>query len=73
MSVFELLKKKNLNIAKFKKKFLKHEIKFFLKISRNSENKNFAATLLLHNMPSAIHRPLLFARRFFNAVRQCYE
>ena len=43
-----------------------------MKISRNYENENFAATLLLHNLPSATHPPLLSARRFFNAVRQCY-
>ena len=43
-----------------------------LKISQNYENKNFAATLLLHNLPSATHPPLPSARRFFNAARQSY-
>ena len=48
------------NFAKLEEKFTKHEI------------KNFAATLLLHNLPSATHPPLPSARRFFNAARQCY-
>ena len=47
-----------------------------LKVSRKfreiTKNENFAATLLLHNLLSATHPPLLSARRFFNAVRQCY-
>ena len=40
----------------------------------NYENKNFAATQLRHNLPSATrtHPPLLSARTFFNAVRHCY-
>ena len=60
------------NLAKLEKNLAKHEIKNFAKISRNYENENFAATLLLHNLPSATHPPLPSARRFFNAVRQCY-
>ena len=51
---------------------MKYEIKNFAKILRNYENENFAATLLLHNMPSATHPPLPSARRFFNVVQQCY-
>ena len=43
-----------------------------LKISRKYENENFAATLLLHNLPSATHPPLPSARRFFNVARQCF-
>ena len=46
--------------------------RYFSKISRNYENKNFSATLLLHNLPSATHPPLTSARRFFNAAQQCY-
>ena len=45
---------------------------FVFIISRNYENENFAATLLLHNLLSATHPPLSSARRFFNAARQCY-
>ena len=48
------------HFAKLEENFAKHEI------------KNFAATLLLHNLPSATYPPLLSARRFFNAARQCY-
>ena len=44
----------------------------FTKISRNYKNENFAATQLLHNLPYATHPPLLSAKRFFNAARQCY-
>ena len=56
--------------AKLEKNLAKHKIK----ISQNYENKIFAATLLLHNLlsASATHPPLLSARRFFNAARQCY-
>ena len=39
---------------------------------QNYENKNFAATLLLHNLPSATHPPLPSGRRFFNVAQQCY-
>ena len=60
------------NFAKFKENLGKHEIKNFAKISRNYENKNFAATLLPHNLPSATHPPLPSARRFFNAAWKCY-
>ena len=60
------------NFAKLEENFAKHESKNFAKISRNYKNENFAATLLLHNLPSATHPPLPSARRFFNAVRQCY-
>ena len=52
--------------------FAKHESKNFAKISRNYKNENFAATLLLHNLLSATHPPLLSAKRFFNGARQCY-
>ena len=48
------------HFAKLEENFVKHEI------------KNFVATLLLHNLPSATYPPLLSARRFFNAARQCY-
>ena len=34
--------------------------------------KIFAATLLLHNLPSAAHPPLPSAKRFFIVARQCY-
>ena len=61
-----------LNFAKFEVNFAKHKIKNFGKISWNYENKNFAATLLLHNLPSATHPLLPSVRRFSNAVRQCY-
>ena len=43
-----------------------------MKILQNYGNKNFAATLLLHNLPSATHPTLPSDRRFFNAARQCY-
>ena len=36
------------------------------------KKKNFAATLLLLNLTSATHPPLLSAIRFFNAAQQCY-
>ena len=48
------------NFAKLEENFAKHEI------------KNFAATLLLHNLPSATQPPLQSARIFFNVARQCY-
>ena len=54
------------------KNFTKHEIKNFAKILQNYEYENFAATLLLHNLPSATHPPLQSARRFFNVEQQCY-
>ena len=50
---------------------LEIKIKNFAKIFQNYENENFAATLLLHNLPSATHPPLPSARRFFNAAGQC--
>ena len=56
------------NFAKLEENFAKHKIKDFLKIARNYENENFAATLLLHNLPSATHPPLPSAKRFFNAA-----
>ena len=34
--------------------------------------KMFAATLLLHNLPSATHPSLPSAKRFFIVARQCY-
>ena len=37
-----------------------------------TKNENFTAILLLHNLLSYTHPPLLSARRFLNAVRQCY-
>ena len=61
-----------LNFAKFYENFAKHQVKNFSKILRNYNNKNFAAALLLHNLPSATHLPLPSARRFFNVARQCY-
>ena len=57
---------------KFEENFAKHKIKNLVKISWNYKNKNFAATLLLHNVASAFHPPLLSARRFFTVARQCY-
>ena len=68
----DILTKLIFNFAKLDNNLAKHEIKNFAKISRNYENENFAATLLLHNLPSATYPPLPSARRFFNAVWQCY-
>ena len=42
------------------------------KISRTHKIKNFAATLLLYNLPSATHPPIPSAKRFFISARQCY-
>ena len=44
----------------------------YKKIWQNYENKNFAAILLLHNLPPATHPPFPSAWRFFNVARQCY-
>ena len=44
----------------------------FAKISQQLWKQNFAAILLLQNLPSATHPPLPSAWRFFNAVQQCY-
>ena len=57
-----------MNFAKFEEIIAKLEIKNL----QNYKSKNFTATLLLLNLPSATHPPLQSARRFFNAVRQCY-
>ena len=54
---------------KFEENLAKHEIKNFAKISQDYENKNFAATLLLHSLQSATHPPLTSAKRFFNVAR----
>ena len=51
-----------MNFEKFAERFAKHKIKNFAKILQP----------LLHNLPSATHPPLLYARRFFNAAWQCY-
>ena len=58
--------------AKFEENVAKHEIKNFEKISQHYENKIFAATLVLHNLLSATHPPLLSAKKFFIAAWQCF-
>ena len=73
LSKFRVLQNFNkiiFNFAKLEENFTKLKISqlFF----RNCENKYFAATLLLQNLLSATHPPLLSAKRFFNAARQCY-
>ena len=51
-----------LNFAKLEENLAKHEIR----------TKIFAATLLLHNLPTVTHPPLPSAKRFFIAEKQCY-
>ena len=48
---------------------MKHEVKNFAKFLRNYKDENFAASLLLHNLPSATHPS---GRIFFNVAWQCY-
>ena len=45
---------------------------FYIGWLRNFRFRNFATTLLLHNLSSATHPPLPSARRLFNAAWQCY-
>ena len=62
-----------LNFAKLEENLAKHEIKkFSRKFPEITKTKLVAGTLLLHNLPSATHPPLLSAKRFFIAALQCY-
>ena len=58
-----------LNFAKFKENFAKHEIQNFTKLRKQKFCSHPTPT---QSALSATQRPLPSARRFFNAVRQCY-
>ena len=61
-----------MNFTKFEENVAKPDIKNLARFSEITKTKIFAATLLLHNLPSATHPPLTSAKTFFIGVQQCY-
>ena len=58
------------SFLKFSLNFAKLKIKKFREIMKTKILQ--PPFVLLHNLPSATHTPLLSAQRFFNVARQCY-